>query len=159
MAATTTPKKIVTTNPEVVRLSSRLMHDVGAPPFSKQISPALHLADGVVVGIQVVPVEAPEVTGMHHVVVIKSVVRHVRGASAVFVDAVVLAEETVGDVVEVCAVVLGALVDDAVEGAAVEEAAADVDSEFAEVLAAVVVAAAVDFALLLGVALVALAVV
>jgi len=123
------------------------------------MSPSLQLTDGVVVGRQVVPVEAPTVVDMHQVVVIKSVVRQVRGAFAVFADAVVLAEEGVEDVAELCEVVLGTLVDEGVDEGAVEDAAADVEEGSAEVGSAVVVAAAVVFALVLAAALVALAVV
>jgi len=64
IAATATEKIIVTTSPEVVRLSSRFMHvTFSSLAELKHMRPSLQLVEGVVVAMQVVAVgfAAPEV--------------------------------------------------------------------------------------------------
>jgi hypothetical protein len=77
--ATTIAKTIVTTRPEVVRLSWRTMHVVSPADWVWQIRPGAQPIMGVEVGMQVLPVEAPLVVVIHQVVGIWEVVRQTRG--------------------------------------------------------------------------------
>jgi hypothetical protein len=75
----TVAKMIATTRPEIVRLSWRTMHVVTPAAWLWQIRPGTQLIIGVKVGMQVEPVDAPFVVGIHQVVGCWEVVRQTRG--------------------------------------------------------------------------------